>query len=64
MGSFALIVYSFEDNNSWRLKHHYFYFSPLESQYNIGGVEFQWSDGIFGLALSKRDSDGYFLIVE
>lgn len=61
LGSFALIVYSFADNSSWRLKHHYFYFDPLAGQYNVGGVEFQWTDGIFGVSLSKVDSDGYYL---
>lgn len=25
----------------------------------VGGVNFQWTDGVFGLALSKIENDGY-----
>lgn len=59
LGSYALIVYSLEDDDSYRVKHHYFYFDPLSGNYNVAGINFQWTDGIFGLALSPVQKDGY-----
>ncbi|KAK9497287.1 hypothetical protein O3M35_004634 [Rhynocoris fuscipes] len=59
LGSYGLIVYSWNDNVSWRIKHHYFHFDPLAGNYHIGGINFQWTDGIFGLALSQPGDDGY-----
>lgn len=58
LGSYALIVYSFEENKSWRVKHNFFHFDPLNGDYNVGGVNFQWTDGIFGMALGKASPDG------
>lgn len=63
LGGYGLVVYSFKDDDSWRVKHHYFHFDPLAGQYNVGGVDFQWTDGVFGIALSKIDSDGYTLLL-
>jgi len=59
LGSYGLVVYSWKDNTTYRVKHHYFHFDPLAGNYNIGGVNFQWTDGIFGIALSKIMDDGY-----
>lgn len=59
LGSYALLVYSLEDDDSYRVKHHYFYFDPLSGNYNVAGINFQWTDGIFGLALSPVHKDGY-----
>ncbi|KAL1138491.1 hypothetical protein AAG570_008554 [Ranatra chinensis] len=59
LGSNALVVYSWAENDSWRVKHHYFHFDPLFGDFNIGGVNFQWTDGIFGVALSPVLADGY-----
>lgn len=55
----ALIVYSLEENDSWIVTHHFFHFDPLFGDYNIAGINFQWTDGIFGVALSPEQSDGY-----
>lgn len=55
----GLVVYSFRTNSAWRLEHPYFYFDPMATGFNIGGIQLQWNDGVFGLALSKRHSDGY-----
>lgn len=52
-----MIVYSFKDNASWRVKHHYFHFDPLAGQYRVAGIDFQWTDGLFGIALSKPNAD-------
>lgn len=55
----GLVVYSFRANSAWRLEHPFFYFDPLATAFNIGGVRLQWNDGVFGLALSERRADGY-----
>jgi len=55
----GLVVYSFRDNSARRLDHPYFYFDPLATAFNVGGVRVQWKDGVFGLALSERRADGY-----
>lgn len=58
LGSYAVIVYSFAEDRSWRVKHNFFHFDPLAGDYNIGGVNFQWTDGVFGMAVGKRLQDG------
>lgn len=55
----GLVVYNFKDNTAWRLEHHYFYFDPVSTVLRISGVRLEWTDGVFGLALSERHSDGY-----
>lgn len=55
----GMVVYSFQDDSAWRLEHHYFYFDPLASIFNIGGIRLEWLDGVFGLALSARRPDGH-----
>jgi len=55
----GLVVYSFRTNSAWRLEHPFFYFDPLATSFNISGIRLQWNDGVFGLALSERHSDGY-----
>ncbi|XP_050523549.1 protein yellow isoform X4 [Daktulosphaira vitifoliae] len=59
LGAYGLIVYSFATNKSWRVKHHYFHFDPLAGNYHVGGINFQWTDGIFGVALSAVKEDGF-----
>ncbi|XP_050671340.1 protein yellow-like isoform X3 [Leptidea sinapis] len=49
---FGLLVFRESDKKFWRFSHHLFYPDPLASNYTLHGVNFQWSDGIFGLALS------------
>uniref|UniRef100_A0A6E8W0Q4 Protein yellow n=1 Tax=Anopheles coluzzii TaxID=1518534 RepID=A0A6E8W0Q4_ANOCL len=58
LGSPGLVVYSWKQQESWRVKHHYFHPDPLAGNYNITGINFQWDDGLFGIAL-KPQSDGY-----
>lgn len=40
LGGYQMIVYSFHDNDSWKVTHHFFYFDPLKGDYNIGNCEF------------------------
>lgn len=59
MGSPGLIVYSYKEQKSWRVHHHYFSSDPLAGNYSINNITFQWIDGIFGLSLSKPQNDGF-----
>ncbi|XP_014224153.1 protein yellow-like [Trichogramma pretiosum] len=52
---FGLVVYDFFNDSSYRLQHHYFFPDPLSSKFNLHGLEFQWTDGLFGLALTPVD---------
>ncbi|XP_026765183.2 protein yellow [Galleria mellonella] len=57
---YGLIVYSWEENKSWRFSHSYFMPDPLTGDFNIAGLNFQWgAEGIFGIAPSPIKSDGY-----
>lgn len=59
LGAPGLVVYSWKLQDSWRVNHHYFHPDPLAGNYTIAGINFQWEDGLFGLALSKQQSDGF-----
>ncbi|XP_028171087.1 protein yellow-like [Ostrinia furnacalis] len=59
LGDYGVVVYSLKQDDSWRVSHHYFYFEPLAGSYNVGGVEFHWTDGVFSLALSEPKENGY-----
>ncbi|GLH04329.1 Protein yellow [Gryllus bimaculatus] len=57
---YGLIVYSWEQNTSWRVTHSYFMPDPLKGDYNIAGLNFQWGEeGIFGMSLSPIQADGF-----
>ncbi|XP_067621168.1 protein yellow [Eurosta solidaginis] len=57
LGAYGLVVYSLRDNRSYRVKHNFFHFDPLQGDFNVGGVNFQWTDGVFGLAVGPKKSD-------
>lgn len=59
LGKAGLIVYSWKENRSWRVKHHFFNIDPLAGEFNVAGINFQWTDHLFGLALSAPDSDNF-----
>lgn len=59
LGSPGLVVYSWKQQESWRVKHHFFYPDPLAGNYTITGISFQWDDGLFGIALSRPQNDSY-----
>ena len=58
---YGLIVYSWEQNDSWRFTHNYFLPDPLAGNFHIGGLNFQWGfEGIFGMSLSSINKhDGF-----
>lgn len=57
LGAYSVVVYSLKDNKAWRVKHNFFHFDPLQGDYNVGGVNFQWTDGVFSLALGQVQTD-------
>lgn len=54
---FGLVVYSFKTGKSWRLFDHLFYPDPLAAAYELNGLEWEWTDGVFGIALSPYDEN-------
>ncbi|KAH8377841.1 hypothetical protein KR093_007404 [Drosophila rubida] len=59
LGSPGLVVYSWQQQESWRVQHHFFHPDPMSGNFSIQGIEFQWDDGLYGLALSKPQPDGF-----
>ncbi|XP_060802883.1 protein yellow-like [Amyelois transitella] len=53
---FGLIVFREEDESFWRFSHYSFYPEPLLSNYTLHGLNYQWSDGLFGMSLGKFQS--------
>lgn len=57
---YGLIVYSWEENDSWRLEHGFFLPDPLAGDFTVGGINYQWSEeGFFGMALTQTQPDGF-----
>lgn len=54
---FAMIIYDLAKDTSFRIQHHFFLPDPLSSRYELHGLQFQWMDGILGMALSPIDID-------
>lgn len=52
---FGLLVFRQSDASFWRFSSTLFYPDPLASNFTLHGLNFQWPDGIFGLALSPID---------
>ncbi|KAH8283038.1 hypothetical protein KR054_011679 [Drosophila jambulina] len=59
LGNPGLVVYSWKDQESWRVQHHYFHPDPMAGNFSINGIDFQWDDGLYGLTLSKPLESGY-----
>ncbi|KAM3964371.1 LOW QUALITY PROTEIN: protein yellow-12 [Aphomia sociella] len=53
---FGLLVFRERDEKFWRFSHPLFFPDPLASNFTLHNINFQWTDGIFGLALSPIDS--------
>ncbi|CAG9773971.1 unnamed protein product [Ceutorhynchus assimilis] len=58
LGGPGLVVYSWKQNRSWKVKHNYFHIKPVAGDMTVSGINFQWTDGLFGLAL-RPEKDGY-----
>lgn len=57
LGAYGVIVYSLRNDHSYRVKHNFFHFDPLHGDFNVGGVNFQWTDGVFGMAVGPMNPD-------
>lgn len=53
LGQPGLVVYSWKLETSWRVSHNFFNPDPTSGNFSINGIDFQWEDGLFGLALSR-----------
>ncbi|XP_046484186.1 protein yellow-like [Neodiprion pinetum] len=54
----GLIVYSWANNTSWLVKHHYFSPDPMAGSFNSSGLSYHWWDGIINLSLAPKE-DGF-----
>ncbi|XP_025415761.1 protein yellow isoform X1 [Sipha flava] len=54
----GMVVYRWRDDVAWRVEHPYFFFDPMATVFNMGGVRTEWQDGVFGVALSRRRANG------
>lgn len=62
LGESGLIVYSWAKKISWSIKPHYFNINPLAGELSVNGIPFQWTDGLFGLALSGPDAERHYIL--
>lgn len=54
-----LIVFSATQDRAWRFEHNFFHFNPFEGDFSVDGQTFQWTDGIFSIALSSKKLNGF-----
>lgn len=59
LASYHLFVYSLKQNHMWSFSHNYLSFNPLEGDFDVAGVQFQWNDGIFSITLGRKNPDGF-----
>lgn len=48
----GVVVFDMAVGRSWRTSHHFYLADPFFSDYSYQGLNFQWTDGVFGAALS------------
>lgn len=59
LATYGVVVYSLKEDTSWRMRHNYFYLDPEEGDFNLNGIRFTWNDGVFSIALSRVNPDGF-----
>ncbi|XP_028164773.1 protein yellow [Ostrinia furnacalis] len=59
VGKAGIVVYSFDKNESWRITHHYFHPDPLACDFSVKGLNFNWTDAIFGIGISAPNADNF-----
>lgn len=59
LANYRLHVYSFRQNRLWSFKHNHFSFDPIRGDFDVAGVQYQWTDGIFSVTLANHEHDGY-----
>ncbi|XP_046672145.1 L-dopachrome tautomerase yellow-f2-like [Homalodisca vitripennis] len=60
--NYNLVVYSMQTNDTHTVTHNYFHFDPLAGDFSNSGFHWQWQDGVFGLALSPVDREGFRIV--
>lgn len=55
---YGLVVFSFAQGRSWRTTSNLHYPNPFATDFNFNGINFQWTDGTFGLTLPPQDTNG------
>ncbi|KXJ68758.1 hypothetical protein RP20_CCG001829 [Aedes albopictus] len=50
-----LYVYGLAQNRMWRFNHNFLSFEPRFGRFNVAGLQFVWNDGVFSLAIGRRD---------
>lgn len=51
VNEYKLWVYSYADDESWRITNNYFFPYPFHGEFHVNDENFELMDGIFGLAL-------------
>lgn len=59
LAAYRVYVYSLRKNRIWTFSHNYFNFDPLEGDFDVAGIRYQWNDGVFSITLSNRQPDGF-----
>lgn len=54
-----IYVYSLRQNRMWAFSHNYFHMDPHYGDLSVAGLQFQWDDGIFSIALGRKNSRGF-----
>lgn len=54
----GILVFSLAKLRSWRTTNHLYLPNPDASDYNLHGLNFQWTDGVFGMSMTPVDEYG------
>lgn len=49
---FGITVFSLAKGRSWRTTNHFYFPNPEAAEFSLNGLNFQWTDGVFGMSLS------------
>lgn len=49
---FGVVVFSLAKGRSWRTTNHFYFPNPEASDFTLNRLNFQWTDGVFGMSLS------------
>lgn len=55
---YGVVVFSLAAFRSWRTTNHLYLPTPQHSDYTLHGLNFQWTDGVFGLTLAPAQRHG------
>lgn len=59
----GITVFSLSYGRSWRTTNHFYLPNPTASDYTVGGLNFQWTDGVFGLSLTPLNDNKDRLLI-